>query len=103
MAKAKKSAKSAGSKIKDELKLLALEFLDKQSVHLVDWIKNISNIKSKIQNAVLMHALLISALILILIGVVQYIDSLVNLPAGVVSIIAGVVILILMWISCKLR
>ncbi len=106
MAKKKGSVKSkiknVYEKHKEQLLTYFMDFLETGGRSLLDWLKQIAEIKEKIKKVIISTGLVLAGLVVILIGLANYLATLVpNWPAGLMQIVVGAVAIVLALIYVK--
>ena len=98
----KSKIKSAYEKHKEQLLIYFMDFLESGGRNLLEWLKQIAVIKEKIRKVVVSTGLILGGLVVILIGLANYLSTLVpDWPAGLMQAVVGVVAVILALIYIK--
>ena len=101
-ASVKSKIKNVYAKHKEQLLTYFMDFLETGGRSLLDWLKQIAEIKEKIRKVIVSTGLVIAGLIVLLIGLANYLATLApNWPAGLMQMVVGAVAIILAMIYVK--
>ena len=94
--------KSVYDKHKEQILAYFMDFLETGGRSLLDWLKHVAEIKEKIRKIVLSTGLVIAGLFILILGLANYLATLVpNWPAGLMQIVVGAAAILLAVIYVK--
>lgn len=100
--KAKSAVKELYEKNKEKIMAYLADFLEQGGKSLLEWVKRVSKIKERIRKVVVSTGFILAGLIVLLLGISDYLATLTpDLPAGVMHIIVGVVTIVLAMVYVK--
>jgi len=98
----KSKIKGVYEKHKEQILEYFMDFLETGGKSLLDWLKQIAKVKEKFKKVVVSTGLVIAGLIIVLIGLANFLATLVpQWPAGLMQIIVGAVAIVLALIYVK--
>ena len=89
-----KKTKSIFSGIKSKALPLVIEFLEKEAVNVISWVKDMINIKQKIRKMATAIVLIIIGMTVLSLGTANYIAELTRLSPALMQIITGIIIIV---------
>ncbi|MBW2978308.1 hypothetical protein KY331_05675 [Candidatus Woesearchaeota archaeon] len=107
MAKKKSSSikakiKSAYDKHKEQIVAYLMEFLETGGKTVLESLKQVTKVKDKIKKIVVSTGLVLAALVVVLIGIANYLSALTpNWPPGLMQVVVGAVAIVLALIYVK--
>jgi hypothetical protein len=89
-----KKTKSVFNGIKSKALPLVIEFLEKEAVNVISWVKDMINIKQRIRKMATSLILIIAGITVLLLGIANYIAELAKLSPALMQIITGIIIIV---------
>jgi len=100
--KTKSAVKDLYEKNKEKIMTYLADFLEQGGKSLLEWVKRVSKIREKIRKVIVSTGFILAGLVVLLLGIADYLATLApSLPAGVMHIIVGIVIIVLAIIYVK--
>lgn len=96
-----KGFKKLVSQYKSKAIFMVVDFVEREAINLIGWFKDMIKIKQMIRKFVISAVLSIAAVIVIVLGIANYIAELASVSAGLMQIVVGVVLLIVAMIYKK--
>ncbi len=86
--------KKVVSEYKNKAMSKVVEFVEKEAVNIIGWFKDMMRIKQIIRKFVVSTLICLAALVVMFLGIANYIAELSGVSAGLMQIIVGVALLI---------
>ncbi len=109
--KKKAKAKSKLSKVPQFMKKVevvweryspvVVDFLERESVHIMTWMSKIAGIKKYMKKIFAAYSLMLAGILILVMGLAVFFDSLVAWPPGIMYMLTGVIVLIIAAIVAK--
>lgn len=100
--KTKSAVKGLYEKNKEKIMVYFADFLEQGGKSFLEWVRKVSRIKERIRKVVVSTGFILAGLVVLLVGIADYLATLApNLPAGMMRIIVGIVVIALAIIYVK--